>query len=338
MISLTLCAALLILLMALGDVILGLLIGREAFDARRCCFSVGIGLGAASLGIALLGALGFLYAKPIAAILGMGAILLWKREVRILWICFRGLSNALRTGWTGGRKFLVACLLLTVAIDLILALSPPTGWDAAVYHLTVPKLFLKQHRIFFIPTIMHSNGPLNIEMLFALGMVLWNDILAKLFHFSLGLFTLVAIYGVAERHLSLNAGWYAIVVFATMPVAFNSFGYANIDMGVAFYVILTFWAFRDWVDSSDDRVLVLTGIFCGLALGSKYTGTLAVGLFVGGVVVRCVMEKVRAKAGVRRLGIVIATVGILGCPWYVRNAINTGNPVFPMFGRMFDTR
>ncbi|MES2463737.1 MAG: hypothetical protein V4671_24475, partial [Armatimonadota bacterium] len=66
-----------------------------------------------------------------------------------------------------------AALGLIGLLTAIAALAPPSflEWDSLAYHLAVPKTYLAQGRIFYIPYDHHSNFPFTLEMLYLLMMV-----------------------------------------------------------------------------------------------------------------------------------------------------------------------
>jgi len=86
---------------------------------------------------------------------------------------------------------------------------------------------------------------------------------------------------------------------------------------------------------------LLAGALLGFALGTKYTGlqvVFAVGLVL---VIGLVLQK-EIKTAWKPLAMALVLCGALACPWYVKNAAWTGNPVYPFFysklgGKSWDT-
>src|SRR5690349_1199110 len=65
-------------------------------------------------------------------------------------------------------KVVIALLGIQLIINLVGALGPELAFDALWYHLTIPKIFLEQHKIFFIPgnLLYYSELPKLTEMLY----------------------------------------------------------------------------------------------------------------------------------------------------------------------------
>lgn len=92
---------------------------------------------------------------------------------------------------------------------LIIALAPPTIYDALWYHLQAPRLFLAAGRIYPEP----HNWPANLafagSMLYAIPLALGNDTAPALL--------LAHAYRIARRHAPATA-WAAPALLLTAPV------------------------------------------------------------------------------------------------------------------------
>ncbi|MEQ1933690.1 MAG: hypothetical protein ABL962_07415 [Fimbriimonadaceae bacterium] len=75
--------------------------------------------------------------------------------------------------------------------------------------------------------------------------------------------------------------------------------------------------------------LLIGAILMGFALGSKYTG-LQSALAVG-VVCLLILAISKTRTHVKHLGLAALVTLAIGMPWYIKNAIVVGNPVYPFF-------
>jgi hypothetical protein len=84
---------------------------------------------------------------------------------------------------------------------LIAALAPPGGaeWDALSYHLTVPKAYLREARVFYVPYDHHSNFPFLLQMLYTLMLGVKSVGGAKLCHWLCGVLLTLSVYTFARR-------------------------------------------------------------------------------------------------------------------------------------------
>jgi len=110
---------------------------------------------------------------------------------------------------------------------------------------------------------------------------------------------------------------------------------AYIDVGLTFFALLTMLALLRWWIDRDPRYAPVAGLLAGWVMGCKYLGTITVGfLFLGGLF--CCL----CRSGIDWKKVVLATglAGAIGSPWYVRNWIWTGNPVYPFAYEVFGGR
>ncbi len=98
----------------------------------------------------------------------------------------------------GETAFLVPLLLLTIGsliwVLLVHALMPPYEWDEISYHLALAKMYAEQHHIVYVPFIVHSNRPMNTEMLFTLALLIGSDVAPHLLMWAMSLLTGVGLY------------------------------------------------------------------------------------------------------------------------------------------------
>ena len=133
------------------------------------------------------------------------------------------------------------------------ALGPEIGFDALWYHLTIPKLYLENNSIFYIPggLLYYSTIPKLTEMLYTAAIALNGEILAKLIHFCFGILTCVALFKLSRLFFSLKISLIAVVIFySNLVVGWQSIT-AYVDLARTFFEIMALWAFAKFVKSKD---------------------------------------------------------------------------------------
>jgi hypothetical protein len=101
-----------------------------------------------------------------------------------------------------------------------------------------------------------------------------------------------------------------------------------IESGLACAVALAGWNLLRFVREGDEGALVLAGLFAGAAAGMKYLGLIA----VLALAVAAAIALHRRLTLARVLAFAIPAI-LVALPWYVKNVILTGNPVYPhLFG------
>jgi hypothetical protein len=289
---------------------------------------LGLGLlGTAVFGLAVVGGLHRWLGYVVLLILGLAAL----SEIRALG---QWLISGLRRLRPTGIPWLWLYTGLIGLLSLGLALLPPTSWDALVYHLQGPRLYLEAHRLIAVPENFYLNWPAQVEMLFTWGMLLKGDTLAKLFHWIFWPLTAALLYILSRRAVTPHAGRWAVALWASVPFAAELAGVAYVDLALTAFVLAGVYAFFRWTDSLRDGWLALSGLFIGLAMASKYTA--ATWLILLGLLLIYHAWRHHRQPMVwivaRTTGFAVVA-GLVLTPWLVKNWLVTGNPIYPfVFG------
>ncbi|MBX3046565.1 MAG: hypothetical protein KF698_06180 [Anaerolineales bacterium] len=277
-----------------------------------------------------LGGLGLLYLL-VGSTLGTGTALAWgllvgllvwlRRDIRTWWQdadAFAALWSASgrlgRTlGWLSGLIF---------ASSLLVALAPPLAFDALVYHLTLPKLYLQSGGVGYVPEIMYWGFPQLVHML-----VTWAGALGPahgaLVSWGMGALAVVGLLGHLAERLSARLAWVAVAALLSGASLATSLGSAYVDwpgvlMGWGVLLFLDLW-----LETRRTEWAVWAGVLCGLAFGAKYTSGVLAPL---GALVILLAGGWDWRALVRYLGAAL----LLALPWLARNLLATGNPFYPL--------
>jgi 4-amino-4-deoxy-L-arabinose transferase-like glycosyltransferase len=298
---------------------------------EQVLFGIPLGLGAIAGGVYVLG---------LAELLVPVAIVLWVLAAALF--SLGELSRIERPGsrlafgklssWRSldtWKRLILAALAVIFVLSLGQALSPPTDPDGLIDHLAVPKLFLEAGRLFPVHDFVFANYPLTLELLFAVGMAFGSDTAGKLIHLAYAALLVFATFMLGNRVFAKGTGWFAVAIMVGMPIFPLWASLAYVDMGWAVYAFLMVYALVVWSDDGSSRALVLAGLMAGLALGTKYLaigGAGAAGIWI--------LWHSRRLGGKVALGSAV-TFGVsalfVGGPWYLRNLLWFGNPVYPYF-------
>jgi hypothetical protein len=227
---------------------------------------------------------------------------------------------------------LILCVLLAV-LSLLLCALPPDGneWDAIAYHLALPKLYLQAGRMVEVPFMHQSYFPPLQDMMYLWGLSVAGESAAKVTHWAVGMLAVLGAAGFLQRR-GVSGVWAAALILGAPAFLWQMFS-AYADLATALYASLGLLALAYAVQEGSRRWLWVSGTLMGFALATKYTALLTAGLWglVG------LMWLVRA--GQARLVPTLMGAGLLaaaiGAPWYIRNAIWTGNPVYPFAFEIF---
>jgi len=293
-------------------------------------FGLPLGLGIFSLIFFVLGAIALLQPAAIAATIlffGLLSVRSWWR----LWVDGLLAISAHLAGWRKSSLKLRIGAFMSLALltlTILHALTPPWSYDALMYHLEAPRLFLEAGRLLFLPEIWQANGPLLTEMLFLPGLAFGSDSFARLIHATFGFWMTLAVYAFALRFTSQRTARLSLWILLGVPVLPIVAGFAYVDLAWALYTFLAVYALARWSQNTElSGWLTLAGVFIGFALSTKY---LALGGFAA---LACWIllngwrqKQRRTLAYTARF---FLTASLIAAPWYFKNLYLTGNPVFP---------
>ncbi len=228
-----------------------------------------------------------------------------------------------------GKKSLIFIWILILGLSFLQSLTPPWDYDSLMYHLQGPKTFLNAGRILLLPDNWGANGPFTLEMLFMFGLRFESDNFAKLIHLSFALFLVIATFAFGRRFFSREIGWIGTAILIAMPIFPIWASLAYIDMGWALYEFLGIYALFIWFDNHHRKYLLLSGIMSGLAIGSKYIALGSVAVI--GLAIIWNSRKQGLKITLQNVLIFGCTTSLIGSPWYIKNLIWAGNPVYPFY-------
>ena len=249
---------------------------------------------------------------------------------------------------TGFDKALLLIIAVPVGLAFVAALAPPIAKDTLLYHFAVPKAFIAQHSNAFIEGNIASYLALGTEMHAVWAMLLGNFVSPRAGEAAAGSATflffpllLATVFGWA-RELDISRRWslVAVLMVAAVPTAFHVASSAYIDLSLALYITLACYSLTRWWKTLATGTLLMAAIFLGGALAVKLTTVFAIAAFVLVILMRA-REGKDEQAGSLRSGnsgkVVLAgfaaliLAGVIASPWYLRNWVATGSPVFPFY-------
>ena len=221
--------------------------------------------------------------------------------------------------------------------EILLNLTPPISRDAIIHHLAIPMLWLAHGGFYEIAWADFSYYPMNINLLYLIPLYFNNDIVPKFIHFAFGLGTGLLVYYYLKNRLSKNWGLLGFLVFFSTPAVAHLSTTAYIDLGMVFFASASLLAFIRWRDENykNAKWFALSAVCMGLAVGSKYNALIA-WLFLNLMMVFYYSKD--TKKGLPALGYGIAFFAIallVVSPWFIKNCIQTGNPIYPLFDSFF---
>lgn len=299
---------------------------QASSDERRL---LGFLFGMASLsGVTMV----LLFARlPVRAglliVLAVGAA--WsRREAAELREWAAGWTRSIRYGGRGERlcRVLVAAVVL---FGVVGCLAPETGWDTGLYHFSMAQIRAMEGSMVVREDIPAGYRPAAMEMLQTVGFLFQGESLASLVNlaFYLCLLGLAALWagnaGGARVRLLASLGYLALAVFVLRA------GGGDVEVGQAAYLTSALYALWRLREGGGPAWRGVAGIGLGMALGIKYPSAWAVvALAFTWLVVR-LRDRAPLTGLLLDAGVIGAAALVIGSPWYLRNWLAVGNPVYP---------
>ncbi len=329
-----------VLLVALG-------VGRRLVKAvpfewalEEGLFAVALGLGLVAYATLALGEAGLLRRGPLLAVLACGALFGRREIVAGLAQAVDGVRRwcALPPSRSEVAGLALACALL--AAEVVMVFAPPVGGDQTKYQLVYPRLWADAHRLVATPWSFWGYLQYLMNMLFTAAFVLRGDVLARLLHDAYGVLLALAVFALGRRVFSRQTGVWAALLFVTMPITATLMIRAWVEFTLTAYVVLAVIALVAWRRSGAGQWLALAAVMAGFAAGTKL-----IGLLVPALIGLAALVHVIRSGGVGALRGAVATLVLFGVvaaavasPCYLRNAAETGNPMFPFGYGVFGGR
>jgi hypothetical protein len=294
---------------------------------------------ACTLGLEALGCLGAVALGPMFAwggcVVVLGGVVRWFNAQD------DSTQPSVATGEPlAGDAVLALAFLLSAALVLgmrSLLLGVKVVSDGPIYHLYFAVRWWKAGRLFLVASPFGENAatyfPANGDLWFTWLLATWGgDRLAKVGQAPFLLLASLAAYGCARR---LGAGRSASVVatcwFASStPLLLFSFE-PNVDsIFVAGYLMAAYFFVEAARGRGETAAWWLGALAAGGALGTKAVGIVFVPPLLALALVTIVVQPVAAPTKFARALALVAGPVVSGGFWFIRNALLTGNPFYPL--------
>ena len=318
-------------LLLFAVVVAGILLSARClcrtFSSRPSALEIGLAAyGVAAAPVQLLGFLGFLTRDAMVA--AYAAVAALSTLCYVLWR---------RPAEAGKRPPSPVTLPLCLALFALhgyawLRSAPaPTFRDDLIYHLYSPACWLQDQGVFIVPQPFGDPAPAYFpcitELLLCLPMGLSEcDMYTVLVQWSFHVMCAFAVLRLS-RVLggSAAAGTVAALSFLLAEPVLWSASCHVVEPALTCFLVCALIFLVEFQRCQDWSSLILLSVGLGLLIGAKSTGlALSLPIFAAGA-----YSLVRARSAAKAVVAALVVV-VLGGPFYVRNTIATGNPLYPL--------
>ena len=318
------------------------LVGDGVDKTDRLLLSIGLGFG---LNFVVLILIGVFWEFSLSTIILTQVILLLALGVVAV---YRGLRPNLKSVLQVRRNSLkpridTLTVIAIVVIGTYLTAAtyknislPATDWDSLAYGVNYAKIIFEKRSIPLIagPSLgleMAANYPPGVQLIGAFLYVFAgsaNDFYFRILSPIFGLATIVATYKFAIT-LSRNKTMAIFAVFAlsAIPLFWEPIIQENYFMGLTYMLTLSaFFFFKAYDSKGDDakKYEIVGTLFCCFAALTSYIGLFSFGLLL--------LYAINSKLSLKRFASLFTLALLVAIPWYARNLVLLGNPIYPFFG------
>lgn len=283
----------------LGALVLNALFSVQFEPRETSIIKIGIGITLVSFFITVLAFFGIfkaLYVFPfLIGILGLG----WKSTIAFLKLTFiTPLNKSENFNWIGFSSFFL--ILVFISLILMSNVRPvPFGFDALAIYLNLPNLISQNGGL------IEGYSPYYWSIFIALGNVIFGQLeIVIALSVAGGVLSMFAIFEIARKWLDINFSLTIVAIFYSLPIInYQSFRDVKTDLGLLFILLTAFLVLIKWLSikettakiekkntlnekmeiektnglfasflSESEQLVVILGIFSGMALGIKLTG------------------------------------------------------------------
>lgn len=227
----------------------------------------------------------------------------------------------------------VACFLIMALIE---ALAPATTADSLTYHLRIPYDYVENSGLIYSP-FQPFNMPHLVQNLICLPFLFGaGEVGAHFIYFLFCILLIVAIFEFSNQHFSKNTALLAIILIISTPMFSYTRVSGMVEIALSTVSTMSLWAMFKAIDDKTEmkRWLLVAGFFIGMACGIKYYGLfLGVTIFV--LILFSFMRASGLKVAIGSATIFVIGASVFGFPFYLKNFLITGNPIFPAFFEFF---
>lgn len=291
-------------------------------------FALSILLAIYSYGIFALGILSILTPQNI-----LGFTLSWILVVTVYLFNRKPVSRLVDFTATvrhiGTLPSLAVCSLLLIfcqaLVNFIGAAGPELAFDSLWYHLSLPKIWLMENTIRFLPgaVFKYSVMPKFMETIYTglLGLGFTQG--PQFLHYIFGIFILIPLYRISRRYLDTTGSFLVLLLFYTNLVVGWESVTAYVELARTFFEVLALQLFLE-------KKITASAITLGLAITTK--------LISGGSLAIFILLLIWRRYSAREISTFVFFCLLIPVPWLIFALIFTGNPFYPVFSSMYPTQ
>lgn len=297
--------------------------------------TLGTALGMGMWGLAGFALAALELAKPLAILfvfIALAGYFMFSGKLLQVWKDAQYAAGEIHSSAKNTAYWIPISLAAAIILALLLGLAPPVeDFDGLFYHLTVPAWWLRDGGL-TSAQMPHYWYPQIVEGSFVIPMSLGFDTSAHLIHLLWLILSILLLWHWMRQLQGDSSAWDVVSILLSMPSLLWLASWAYTDYALTFTGIASLYSLWKWKESDSTRWLFLGGIMAGMAISVKYTGFIVP---LAGALLAVLWENNNSRRFKKLFEFSFVSL-LAASPWYLRNWIWMGNPVYPfVFGGKF---
>jgi len=327
-----------------GSLLSHTLIVKNIDKTERLLLSLGLGFGTTSLMMILLA---IIWEISIFTVILTQSIILIVLLIIALLRKFKPNLKEKQNFLKEKRHYIVktnlvdALILTVILVHTIMGIYqtiayPAVEWDSLAYGFNYAKIIYESKGVPLIagPSIgleMSANYPPGVQLLAAYLYLFAgtpNDFYYRILQPIFGIAVMIVTYKLAalitkNKTLSL----FAVLILCIIPTFWDNFVLETYLMNLTLMLTLSAYFFLKAYNTSDhnkEKYEIIGTLLCGFSALTSYIGLFSLGILM--------LYAIHKKLRLKRLISLTILASLIILPWYLRNLLLLGNPVYPLFG------
>ena len=309
----------------IGRVALGLMRLDDLSEGQRTLIGCTLGLGFYALAVFALAAVGLLGLVSVLALVAFSWIVGFTQMREVV------LSVGPDRALLRERPVLATGVLACLAAVLWTAWVPPHQYDSLVYHLPLAEAYARTGSLAPLGHLLYSHFPQNAELLFSMGLLLGSPLVPQLLSWLALALSVAWVFEMGKREIPLTAALLACLMTAGHTAVMLLSATTYVESFVMLWVTAAVLSLLRWeqiaaVEPSRRSWLALSAMFAGLAAGTKLTALVCPALLLIALTARAARRRSWGESA-----FFAALAGAAVLPWFLKDWLFVGNPVYPFF-------
>jgi hypothetical protein len=236
----------------------------------------------------------------------------------------------------------IACsiIFLLLVFAVIEAMAPATTEDTLSYHFRIPYDYVANGGLVYSP-FQPYNMPHLVQMLLTVPILLGaGDLGSHLVNFIFCILFVSAMFQLADHYFDRKTALLAVVLILSTPMFTYIKVSGRVEVGLTALILIGIWSMLNGLNDHGTkryRWIFASGMFMGIACGIKYYGLFAATV---AFLLATIIFFRQSGWSVTLKVLTSFSLGVLlfGWPFYIKNLVMTGNPLFPAMFDLFGGR